>query len=216
MPESSSIGVFLNIPYDEGFDRLFLAYVAGLSHLGLHPHMTLELPSSRNRREKILGLICKCSYSIHDLSRVQLDQKAPRTPRFNMPFELGLTVACAEFGLTADGIGGKEKSDPKDSWFVFEAMDRRLSKSLSDLGGSDPHIHHGTIEGVMRGISNIFIRGASSGHNSVPEMMRTYRALSRSVEDIKRQAGAKSLYEARVFGLLCTAATKAVGIQQTR
>jgi len=27
------------------------------------------------------------------MSRVELDAKRPQTPRFNMPFELGLTVA---------------------------------------------------------------------------------------------------------------------------
>jgi hypothetical protein len=34
-----------------------------------------------------------CSYSVHDLSRVQIDRNPPATPRFNMPFELGLGEA---------------------------------------------------------------------------------------------------------------------------
>jgi len=39
----------------------------------------------------IVGAVLQ--YSFHDLSRVELDKKLPPTPRFNMPFELGLVVA---------------------------------------------------------------------------------------------------------------------------
>ncbi len=85
--------VFLNIPYDEKFERLFLAYIAGISAFGLTTRATLEIPSSSRRLEKIRALIDACRYSIHDMSRVELDRRAPRTPRFNMPFELGLAVA---------------------------------------------------------------------------------------------------------------------------
>ena len=84
---------FLNIPYDSAFENLYLAYIAGLSAFGLIPRATVEIPTSQRRLERILNLIQECAYSIHDLSRVQLDVKAPRVPRFNMPFELGLAVA---------------------------------------------------------------------------------------------------------------------------
>ncbi len=69
-PKHSSRAVFLNIPYDEKFRRLYLAYVAGLIHLGLTPRATLEIPGGRFRLEKILELIRSRRYSIHDLSRV--------------------------------------------------------------------------------------------------------------------------------------------------
>src|SRR5882724_26980 len=85
--------VFLNIPYDRRFTRLFLAYIASVSSFGLIPHATLEIPLSKRRLDRILSLIARSQYSLHDLSRVQLDTSHPRTPRFNMPFELGLTVA---------------------------------------------------------------------------------------------------------------------------
>src|SRR4051812_34592759 len=85
--------VFLNLPYDDGFQTLFLGYIAGVSAFGMLPHATLEIPGGERRLERILGLIAQCRYSVHDLSRVQLDRSAPATPRFNMPFELGLAVA---------------------------------------------------------------------------------------------------------------------------
>ena len=37
--------VFLNIPYDQRFRSLYLAYIAGLVHLGFLPRVTLALPS---------------------------------------------------------------------------------------------------------------------------------------------------------------------------
>jgi hypothetical protein len=41
--------VFLNIPYDKNFERLFLAYIAGISALGLIPRATLEITDSTRR-----------------------------------------------------------------------------------------------------------------------------------------------------------------------
>jgi hypothetical protein len=201
--------VFLNIPYDDAFCRLYVAYITGSVYLGLDPHATIEVPSGRNRLEKILELIRSCRYSIHDLSRVQLDRTRPRTPRFNMPFELGLVVAAAEIDSAGEGTKGEERRDLRDSWFVFESMRHRLAKSLSDLGGTDPHIHDGTIEGVMRTLCDAFKRPSSNERNSVKGMMKTYRAVSRELKEIERETRAKSLFEPSVFRLLCAAARAA-------
>jgi hypothetical protein len=84
--------VFLNIPYDQKFRSLYLAYIAGLVHLGFVPRVTLGLPGGARRLDKIFAEIQGCRYSIHDLSRVGLDRNPPSTPRFNMPFELGLSL----------------------------------------------------------------------------------------------------------------------------
>src|SRR5450631_1393727 len=90
---ASRPSVFLNLPYDRRFESLFLAYIAGVSAFGMTPRATLEIPGSVRRLDRIFKLISSCPYSIHDLSRVQLDRRLPATPRFNMPFELGLAVA---------------------------------------------------------------------------------------------------------------------------
>src|SRR5258706_3342015 len=73
--------VFLNVPYDSRFDKLFLAYIAGLSAYRMAPRATVEITDSSRRLEKILKLERRCKYSVHDLSRVQLDRTRPRTPR---------------------------------------------------------------------------------------------------------------------------------------
>ena len=203
-PEYSEKAVFLNIPYDERFLRLYIAYISGLIHLGLDPRATIEIPGGRNRLDKIIDLIRSCRYSIHDLSRVELDRTPPATPRFNMPFELGLAVASA-----------KLDSVPHD-WFVFETVHRRASKSLSDLSGTDPNIHHGTVEGVMRELCNAFVRQSREERVSVPEMMKTYRAVSLLAGDIQRKTRARSLFEASAFQQIYFAAGRAAGIPQTR
>jgi hypothetical protein len=186
----SQNSVFLNIPYDQKFRSLYLAYIAGLVHLGFVPRVTLGLPGGARRLDKILEEIQGCRYSIHDLSRVGLDRNLPfATPRFNMPFELGLAVAW-------------EKLNPrKHAWFVFEAKAYRVQKSLSDLNGTDPQIHSGQVSGVMRELSNVFRRPRNQP--TVPEMMTTFNAISRKSSKILAEAGTTSLFEARAFQDLC-------------
>ena len=58
--------VFLNIPYDPQFTRLYLAYIAALSALGFVPKATLGIGGNR-RLDRIASLIESCEYSIHDL-----------------------------------------------------------------------------------------------------------------------------------------------------
>jgi hypothetical protein len=203
-PEVSQKSVFLNIPYDERFHRLYLAYISGLTHFGLRPRATIEIPGGRNRLDKIFDLLRSCPYSIHDLSRVQLDRNPPATARFNMPFELGLAVACGKMDIHSH------------DWFVFESVPRRLSKSLSDLSGTDPYIHRGAVEGVMRELCNAFSRETPSERASVSAMMRTYRKVSRLSGEVQRKTRARSLFEASVFDRLYFVASTAAGLMQTR
>jgi hypothetical protein len=92
MPDVERDSVFLNIPYDPAYEEHFLAYIAGVAAFGIDPRATLELTSGERRLDRIFQLISACKYSFHDLSLVRLDRTLPATPRFNMPFELGLVV----------------------------------------------------------------------------------------------------------------------------
>src|SRR2546428_5356689 len=98
-------GAFLNVPYDDEYEHLYVALVAGLVAFGLNPRATLELPGPERRLSRILRLLKSCRYSFHDLSRVQLSHGAPR---FNMPFELGV----------AGGLGGPGPA--KDRRIILE------------------------------------------------------------------------------------------------
>jgi hypothetical protein len=176
---------FLNVPYDPRYSKLFLAFIAGLSAYGLTPRATLEIPSGQRRLDRVLEMLQRCRYSFHDLSRIQLDRNHPVAPRFNMPFELGLTVALHRV------------KQPDHQWFVFESVPHRLNKSLSDLDGTDPHVHGGTVRGVFRELTNALV--GSRYQPTVGDMNRIYRELSIAAPRIMRDAGTDSLLSARVF-----------------
>jgi hypothetical protein len=184
--------VSLNIPYDAEFRKLYLAYIVGLYQFGLKPRVTLGIPGGDRRLDRIQALIRRCRYSIHDLSRVQLDRTAPMTPRFNMPFELGLAVASAKFQRNSH------------AWFVFETRHRRVQKSLSDLDGTDANIHGGTVEGVMRELCNAFVRRRF--RPTVSGMMKAYRLISKQADLLTQNSGGDSIFAARAFEDLCFAA----------
>ena len=81
-------GVFLNVPFDIGYERLFVALISALVSLGRVPRCVLEIPEQGiGRLSRIFRLVRTCPVSVHDLSRVG------QPVRFNMPFELGLAVA---------------------------------------------------------------------------------------------------------------------------
>jgi hypothetical protein len=178
--------VFLNLPYDHSFQHLFLSFIAGTSALGLIPRATLEIPGSARRLDRILSLIQSCQYSIHDLSRIQLDRHPPATPRFNMPFELGLTVGS-----------NARRSAGAHVWFVFEHVPWRLQKSLSDLNGTDVYTHGGTPQGVFRTLLSAFLRQRSQP--TVGQMNVIFENLRSNLRLILRDTGASSPFEASVF-----------------
>ncbi|MGB2591309.1 MAG: hypothetical protein WBG02_11100 [Candidatus Acidiferrum sp.] len=187
--------VFLNLPYDSPFQNPYLAYICGIQAFGMEPHVTLEIPGGERGLDRIIELIQSCEYSVHDLSRVELNPLPPRTPRFNMPFELGLAVMWEKMAKS------------RHMWFVMETIPYRLAKSLSDLNGTDPYIHGGTIQGVFRELCSAFVRPGQQP--SVPEMWRIYRAVRERVPTILRDCGTRSIFQARTFYEISVAASAA-------
>src|SRR5687767_6371732 len=140
--------VFLNLPFDPSYEKIFLALIAGTTALGLTPRSVLELPATKARLSRLTDIIGACRYSVHDLSRIQLSGFSPRCPRFNMPFELGLAVASAHY---------RRRTNPGHHWIVMEAVPHRLQVSLSDLNGFDPYIHRRTAIGTMEALIDAFM-----------------------------------------------------------
>ena len=188
---------FINIPYDDRFQDLYLAFIAGLTAFGLNPRATLEVPGGTRRLDRIFDLITSCQYSFHDLSRVQLDRKRPQAPRFNMPFELGLVLGWL-----------KTSRRSNHTWFVFESVRRRVSKSLSDLDGTDPYIHEERPKGVFRELGNALVRSADQP--TVQQMNAVYKTIKTASPLIMKNTGARSFFEARVFRQLVVLARKYV------
>ncbi|MGH7812468.1 MAG: hypothetical protein ACREQI_00495 [Candidatus Binataceae bacterium] len=185
-----SESVFLNIPYDKGYEKLYVALIAGVCGFRLVPRATIEIPTSDRRLDRIIKLIGSCRFSFHDLSRVELDGSRPRTPRFNMPFELGLTAGLAK------------SRDKSHRWFVLEEVPHRLTKSLSDLNGTDPQIHRGTPAGILTALTNVLTRNRRSP--SAKNLKRLYNALISAADKIKKERG--GLFGARAFKELIWAA----------
>jgi hypothetical protein len=180
--------VFLNIPYDDQFEELYLAYIVGLTQLGLHINATLAVPN-QGRLDRIVGLIEESDVSIHDLSRIELSSGIPR---FNMPLELGLALYRSH---TTKG---------RHRVFVFEKKAYRMLRSMSDINGIDPQIHNGRPKGVMVGLRNIFHQPQRT--TTVPEMIASYRAVKRRLPELRQNAGIPSLFEASIFSDLIVAA----------
>lgn len=103
-----------------------------------------------------------------------------------MPFELGLTVAWQRL------------RDRRHVWFVFESKQQRVSKSLSDLSGTDIYIHGGTLRGVFRELCSAFV--GEKKKPTVAEMMSVYRYVKGKLPTLLRASGASSIFDgARPF-----------------
>jgi len=176
-----------------------LALIAGLCGFGLIPRATIEIPGGQRRLDRIFALIRQCRYSLHDLSRVELNRVHPPTPRFNLPFELGLAVASAKLQRV------------RENWYVFEAVRHRLSKSLSDLDGSDPYIHNSTPERLLRELTNALVRRRRQP--TVRQLEDLYSDLKKAVPALKRELKTDTLFAARPFRDLITVATRRVQVR---
>jgi hypothetical protein len=176
---------FLNVPFDEQFEPLYLAFIAGLSGFGLIPQAVVQIPGSRRRLDRLMPLLARCRYSFHDLSRVEVDAHKPRTARFNMPFELGLAVAQAEH------------LNRGHRWYVFEARRFRVLKSLSDINGTEVYIHDGRPIGVLRELTSALAR--SRHKPTVLELAAIYRDVKRTAANLKRDLATQTLFDARPF-----------------
>jgi hypothetical protein len=180
--------VFLNIPYDDDFEDLYVAYIVGLSQLGLRINVTLAVPN-QGRLESIIELVRQSKFSIHDLSRIEVSQGIPR---FNMPLELGIALYRSKGTRDSHQV------------HIFETKKYRTQRSTSDVNGIDPHIHRGTAKGVMEALRNIFRQPGDV--TTVPEMTASFRAVKRKLPELRKNAGGGSLFKASVFQDLIVAA----------
>ena len=178
--------VFLNVPFDKGFERLFVSLVAAIVAIGRTPRCVLEIPErGQGRINRIQELIQECRVSIHDLSRVG-------TPvRFNMPFELGL--ACNLKKIRGD-----------HDFIIFVKEQYSLDKNLSDLKGCDPHFHGNSPKTLIDCVVN-----ALSTPEETPEITQVYRLnknLWKVAEELKRDSNQNTLFARIVFHKLTEAA----------
>jgi len=125
---------------------------------------------------------------------MSLDRAKPRTPRFNMPFELSLAVATSRL------------KNPNHQWFVFDTRAYRVLKALSDLGGVTVRVHDRSPESILRCLVNALDR--EDRKPSLHELQAIFKAVETVARRLKRDLG-RDLFDARPFGELSYVAAQA-------
>jgi hypothetical protein len=129
------------------------------------------------RFTKIVKMIADCDLSIHDISRVELDQDS-RLPRFNMPLELG-----ADLGLRLEGPARQRRR----RMLILDAEPHRYDKTLSDISGMDIVAHGNDPGRVIRHIRDWLNANRKSGTPILPgavsiqEDYEEYRKIARVI-----------------------------------
>ena len=133
--------VFINCPFDPAYQALFRATRFAVVACGHMPRCALDEPDSAVIRFNcILDLITEAEFSIHDLSRVELDSSSG-LPRFNMPLELGTDLALRLRGPARHR---------RRRILVLDATPHRCDQTLSDISGMDIEVHGNDVSRIIR------------------------------------------------------------------
>jgi hypothetical protein len=173
-----NLDVFLNVPFDPGYEKLFVALVATLAAAGLMPRCAIEFPErGEGQLKRILRMLESCHLSIHDLSR---------PGRFNMPFELGVAVAL---------------NDRSGHQFILmETCRGDLLRRLSDMRGVAP-LAHGN-----RPVQLIALLMDNLGGATPRDVERIYRKLKDVVPVLKTNYHAPDIFRKTIFTELVSGA----------
>lgn len=170
--------VFINCPFDRQYGPLFDAIVFAITDCGFRPVCARErMNSAEIRLDKITDLIRDSRYSIHDLSRTEIDERYS-LPRFNMPLELGIVLGCAKFGSARQR---------RKSVLILDRRQHRYQKFVSDISGQDIHEHRNRPDLVIQAVRD-FLR-VESELNDIPgwEYIRDrFRRFKRDLPEIAK------------------------------
>jgi hypothetical protein len=123
--------IFINCPFDDDYRTLLRPLLFSVVYFGFDPKISQTQSSSVIRIKQIIGHIKESKFSIHDLSRSK-PMNRNELPRFNMPYELGLDIGCAEFGT---------KKLKEKRILILETDRYHYQKVLSDIAGQDIENH---------------------------------------------------------------------------
>jgi len=150
--------VFLNVPFDTRYEKLFRALVFAVHECGLVARCALEKDDGGQVRvDKLYQIIRDCRLGIHDLSRTTLDAKN-RLPRFNMPLELGIFLGAREYGNTAQR---------RKSCLILDRERFRYQIFCSDISGQDIRAHHNQVSHALTAVRN-WLQANLSGSRRLP------------------------------------------------
>ena len=162
--------VFINCPFDAGYQHVFDAVVLAVACSGFVPRAAVESEdASQPRMQRIFRTLDSSQYSVHDLSRCQGGGEF-NLARFNMPLELGMAMA-RRFADEEDGLAATHE------WLPLVPIDHEYSHFISDLAGYDPKRYDGTPAGAIACVIPWLATRASAV--SYMEPMRVVEALPR-------------------------------------
>jgi len=154
--------ICVNCPFDDLYSPILRAIIFTIISSGFYPRGALEEDDASNIRiDKILQIVGECKYGIHDISRTELDC-ITQLPRFNMPFELGISYVAKKFG---------NKSNKSKVALVFEREKYSYQKFISDINGSDLKAHKNDYKTVIihvrNWLSTVSKRTTISGYKTI-------------------------------------------------
>lgn len=163
--------VFLNVPFDSEYEKLFDALVFAVHDCGFIARCAREFDNAGETRfQKLMWMIGDCKFGLHDISRIELDAKHG-LPRFNMPLELGMFLGARQFGQTKQ----REKV-----CLILERRAYQSQKYCSDLAGQDVQPHGNNVKTAIHVVRSWLQTARPDrkipGPQSIAERYVTFRA----------------------------------------
>lgn len=180
--------VFLNCPFDEPYRPLLHAALFAIQDCDFMARTALEeVGSGETRLDRIVRIIDGSRRSIHDISRVETSAGNP-LPRFNMPFECGLSFGAARFPRTARARGR--------DLLVLAGEPFLDKRTLSDLAGQDARYHGGRADELIKAIRAFLAAKAKQvlpaeasvrGHGDIVDRFDRFDRFNADIEALARQ-----------------------------
>lgn len=145
LPANYAKNVFINCPFDDQYQPLFHAIVFAVNEMGFRPKCAKDVSNAGEPRfNKIQNLIEECKYSIHDISRTEVNA-ANGLPRFNMSLELGLDLGCKRYG---------KPHHQEKVVLILDVEQYRYQEFISDIAGQDIEAHNSNEVEVINAVRN--------------------------------------------------------------
>jgi len=163
-PSDYDENIFVNCPFDRNYSSIFNAIVFAICHCGFNVRCALEEPdSSENRLSRIMNIISECKYSVHDISRTEIDTNT-QLPRFNMPLELGIFLGAKKFG---------NRLHKTKNCLILDTRAYRYRQSVSDIAGLDIDYHNNSSKKAIISVRNWL--ASASGYRRLQSGSFIYR-----------------------------------------
>lgn len=137
--------------------------------------------AAETRIEKLYRIIAESRYSIHDLSRTELDI-VNHLPRFNMPLELGIFLGAKRFG---------DDDQALKRCMILDTQQYRSQMFISDLAGMDIKAHGGDPRSMVQHVRDFLL--TVSRRKTIPPTVELLDSYDRFIIALPALAAAAGL-----------------------